>query len=87
MKKVLINFAEGILSREQMRVIKGGDYYDGYGGGSQYCRVCSSGGPGGNSGACGDYVVPEDDVDEFVNFLNDYSNDGYTYDYDCIEQP
>ena len=30
MKKVLLNFADTLLSREQMRTVKGGDY-DGYG--------------------------------------------------------
>lgn len=38
MKKILLSFADGLLSREQMRGIKGGDYGD-YGGHYARCKT------------------------------------------------
>lgn len=43
MKKILAKFANNLLSKQQMKSVKGG-----YG----LCIICSSGGPGNGSGAC-----------------------------------
>lgn len=39
MKKLLLNFADGLLSREQMKVVRGGEYGEGAGGGSGNCPI------------------------------------------------
>lgn len=73
MKKILSNFAESLISRGQMKSVKGGC------GTGVSCRVISYGGPGGNSGAMGGPISCMDAyliVEEMRR-----RNDGYQYDY------
>lgn len=69
--KSLSNFSSNVLNRTQMKTISGGG-----------CAVCSSGGPGGNSGTCGTMSMSKADAKALAAELN-ASGDGYSYSVTC----
>lgn len=73
MKKVVTNFVENVLSKDQMKQINGGLL--------QNCAVCSMG-PGGVGGTCGSYSFSSSEAQSMANEFNGY-RDGYSYYKQC----
>ena len=71
MKKMVENFGNDFLSRNEMKSISGG-----------LCQVCSS---GTNGGACGSASFTQAEAQSMVNDFNQLG-DGYTYFRSCAEQ-
>ena len=67
----LSNFSAFALTRGEMKSVVGGA-----------CQVCSSGGPGGNSGTCGNFVFTKSQAKQFVSKMNS-NGDGYNYSATC----
>nr|WP_299419339.1 hypothetical protein [uncultured Emticicia sp.] len=72
MKKMISNFGASLLSREQMKKVKGGLLDN--------CAVCSQGANGG--GTCGGHDFSRAEADSLADEFNS-SNDGYTYFVHC----
>lgn len=72
MKKNLSNFADSLISRDQMKSVKGG-----CGNGSGYC-VCSTW-PGSGEYNCGGGVFSSSQAFLMSNEFNNTLNDGYIY--------
>lgn len=73
MKKVIGSFAGQVLSKQQMKSVKGGEL----------CRVCSGGGPSEDSGSCGSYSLSAQQAASITCEMLDQC-DGYYYTYDCV---
>jgi hypothetical protein len=65
-----MKFADSVLSKNEMKEVRGGA-----------CQVCSNGGPGGNR-TCGSYSLDFNTANSLVNELED-TDDGYSYSMHC----